>query len=104
MNLRATRSRISNQYSRISLHIMAKFIRDLGVIFESKLEKDETISSELGAVQQHIQAYLDQHQAQGAYTSRPEHWLDKQVTGCANYAMAIFISRRAWRWAMGRAS
>ncbi|MBL1259852.1 MAG: DUF2235 domain-containing protein [Thiotrichaceae bacterium] len=78
VNLRARRSNISNQYSRIPLHIMARFARDSGLTFDSRFEGNENIPPALELADEEIQAYVGQHQARGAYSSQPADWHDNQ--------------------------
>ena len=78
VNLHAQRSNISNQYSRIPLHIMARFARESELVFKSKLARREKIPPALELAYEEILAYVSQHQAKGAYSSQPEHWHDNQ--------------------------
>lgn len=76
VNLHAERSNISNQYSRIPLHIMAKFTRENEIKINSELEIDEDVSSDLKAVQSKLDKYVNQHKGKGAYTSKATDWHD----------------------------
>jgi len=79
----AKRSNISNRYSQIPLHIMARLARETdctesSIVFEDKLEDSEEIIAELEAANTAIQTYVDQHKAKGARSSQPEDWHDNQ--------------------------
>ncbi len=78
VNLHATRSDISNQYSRIPLHIMARFIRDGEIVVNSELEMDEDIPSKLATAKNEVENYVNQHKNKGAYTSKAKDWHDNK--------------------------
>ena len=80
VNLHAKRSSIHNHYSRIPLHIMAKFARENNIAIKRKLEKNEDIPIELSTAQQAIHEYVDKHKGKGAYTSKSDDWQDKKLT------------------------
>ena len=77
-NLHATRSGISNHYSRIPLHIMAKYARKNKIMIKSKLEKVENVPPELSTVQQELLGYVGKHEGKGAYSSNVEDWHDNK--------------------------
>lgn len=64
VTLRVNRATISNGYSRIPLHIMARFARDNGIVFRNDLDRAEEIPPELCAingvdgVKEKIDAYI----------------------------------------------
>ena len=66
-----TRDNISNEYSRIPLHIMTKFARESGIAIKTKLENTEKISGFLSDVQDRLNQYIDNV----GRDSTPEHWL-----------------------------
>ena len=76
VNLHAERSNISNQYSRIPLHIMAKFTRENEITLNPKLDYDEKIIPELNVVKIEVDKYVNQHKGKGAYTSKATDWHD----------------------------
>ncbi len=73
VNLHAERSYISNQYSRIPLHTMARFAQESGIVFKNKLARREKIPPELDTANQEVLAYVGQHQTKGAYSSQAAH-------------------------------
>lgn len=75
--LHARRDSISNQYSRITLHVMADFARENKIEIKDVIQRKEKVPAELSSVQNSIKAYVDEHKAKGANTSRPNHWHDK---------------------------
>lgn len=54
-----TREQISNDYSRIPLHIMARFARESGVSIKEKLENSEQIPGSLLDVHEKLNKYID---------------------------------------------
>ena len=52
--------------------------KDSSIAFKNKLGKNEYIPPMLELAYEEIQAYVDQHQAKGARSSRPEDWHDNQ--------------------------
>ena len=74
--LRVTRAGIRSQYSRIPLHLMVRYAKNKNIMFKDKLDTDEEVPPELENVHSEIKAYVSQHDALGARTSRPEHWHD----------------------------
>lgn len=76
VNLHAKRSGISNLYSRIPLHLMAKYARLSEVSIDTKLEQIENIPSQLQSVKQEVEAYVSSHEGKGAFSSKPEDWHD----------------------------
>ncbi len=58
VHLRVTRSGIRHHYSRIPLHIMARFARESGIDVTNKLDRDEDIPDALSAIQERIEAYM----------------------------------------------
>jgi hypothetical protein len=75
--LHARRDSISNQYSRITLHVMADFARENKIEIKSAIQRKEKVPAGLGSVQDSIKAYVDKHKGKGANTSRADHWHDK---------------------------
>ncbi|MCP4431710.1 MAG: DUF2235 domain-containing protein [Gammaproteobacteria bacterium] len=65
-----TRKSVSNEYSRIPLHIMARFARESGVGIKGKLENTEKISGFLTKVQGKLNEYIKSIDRDSA----PEHW------------------------------
>ncbi len=59
--LSVKRASISNQYSRIPLHIMADFATEHKVMFKPRLKKDEAISANLEEAETAIKNYIDDH-------------------------------------------
>lgn len=78
VNLHAERSNISNQYSRIPLHIMVKFTRKNKIIIKSKLERVENIPAELSTAQKEILDYVGKHEAKGGFSSKSTDWHDNK--------------------------
>jgi len=80
VNLHATRNGIHSHYSRIPLHIMAKYARDNNIIFKGDLDRDEKIPSELGTAQQEIQQYVAGHDSKGSFSSKASHWHGNSIS------------------------
>ncbi|MBI1425476.1 MAG: hypothetical protein GC149_18730 [Gammaproteobacteria bacterium] len=76
VNVHASRKKISNMYSRIPLHVMLNFAKDSKLKFTSKIDRDQTVPSVLGNVKSEIINYVNQHKAQGSYSSKPQDWHD----------------------------
>ncbi len=57
-SLEVRRSGIRNHYSRIPLHIMARYARGNGIVLKDKLEREEEIPDALGDIQQRIEGYI----------------------------------------------
>ena len=74
--LRVNRPGIRSQYNRIPLHLMAGYARGKNIVFKGALNKDEKVPDELIEDQKKIQAYVSQHDALGARTSKAEDWHD----------------------------
>jgi len=58
VHLQVKRSGIRHHYSRIPLHIMARFARESGIDVKSKLERIEKVPGALSSIQQRIEAYI----------------------------------------------
>jgi len=58
VHLQVKRSGIRHHYSRIPLHIMARFARENGVDVDGELESDEDIPEALSTIQARIEAYI----------------------------------------------
>ena len=56
--LTVKRAAISNQYSKIPLHIMARYARGKGIEFKGKFDKAEEIPAELHAVRDQLDSYI----------------------------------------------
>lgn len=76
--LHARRDSISNQYSRIPLHIMADFARENKIEIKNVIQRKEKVPAELSSVQDSIQAYVDKHKKKGSNSSRVEDWHDNK--------------------------
>ncbi|NNE62693.1 MAG: DUF2235 domain-containing protein [Gammaproteobacteria bacterium] len=70
-----TRDNISNEYSRIPLHIMTKFARESGIGLNGELESDEGVSGFLSSVKQRLDAYV----AQIGRKSKVDDWLNNEA-------------------------
>ncbi len=68
--IRVVKKDISNQYSRIPLHLMAGYARENKVPLKSRLERDQDIPETLMAAKQEIEQYIAR-----TPVSRAEHWL-----------------------------
>jgi len=82
-NIYAGRAKVSNQYSRIPLQIMADFAAENDIEFKPKLKADEKISSKLSEVEQTLRNYLKTHkncENKKEFTSKPDDWLDNKRT------------------------
>ena len=80
-NLYAGRAKVSNQYSRIPLQIMADLATENEIEFKPKLKADEKISSSLSEVEQTLRNYLNTHkncENKKEFTSNPDDWLDNK--------------------------
>ncbi len=77
VQLKINRSIEYNHYSRIPLHIMAKFARESGIDIKSKLEKKEKIPSPLKAVHEKIKAYINEIEK-----SRMDDWYHNEPWLC----------------------
>jgi len=77
-NLYVGRDKVSNQYSRIPLQIMADLATKSSEIkFEGSLKSDEKVSGKLSTVESKLRSYLDEHKdcsGKKVFTSTPEHW------------------------------
>ncbi len=72
--LRVERKSISNQYSRIPLHIMARFASENAITIEDVFYDIEKIPANLREIKQKIDAYVAQKQDGG---SKAEDWLER---------------------------
>jgi len=72
------RAKLSSYYSRIALHIMAKYARNNKIQLKTKLERDEDIPAEvatLDSARKKIESYMNRHDGLGAFSSKSEDWL-----------------------------
>ncbi len=67
--IKATRSGISNRYSRIPLHLMGRFAAESGVVFASRMRVVHPVPKELSTVEAAIEPY-----AFSSATSSPSDW------------------------------
>jgi len=58
IHLQVNRTGIRHHYSRIPLHIMARFARESGIDIKGELEFVERVPDVLGAIQQRIEGYV----------------------------------------------
>ena len=72
--IEVSRKKISNHYSRIPLHIMARFGQESGVCLTDELDSDEKIPSNLQNVQQKIDNYI----SKVGGNSKVEDWLHSE--------------------------
>jgi len=75
------RSKVSNQYSRIPLHIMAGRARDSKIKFEPSLNSSEKVPGSLSKANKEIESYFDKHKetkASSAYASIASNWHDNK--------------------------
>ncbi len=71
VSLKATRESISNEYSKIPLHLMADFAVESGMQIGSKMKRVERIPPELAGAASLIEAYA------GGGNSKAEDWFGK---------------------------
>lgn len=74
VTLRVSRPAISNHYSKIPLHIMARAAREQGIVFKPNLDRKEKIPEELLAAQAQITAFIDSEQGKASTHSQTEYW------------------------------
>jgi hypothetical protein len=77
--IKVTRN-ISNEYSKIPLHLMAKYAseKESGVAIKNKLYVDEKIPAKLKSVENKIKSYIQQIGS----NSKPDHWIGPENTNC----------------------
>lgn len=73
VNVRAKRGPIGNQYSRIPLHIMARFVREEGLSFTSRLDKDEVIPDDLSGARREIETHVNNALGQPPPSAQQAH-------------------------------
>lgn len=68
-NLNGSRASISNMYSRIPLHLMARYAKEQAIDFKEDLQRDERVPDDLSDVKGKIDGYAD-----SVGSSKPEDW------------------------------
>lgn len=56
--IEVTRASISNEYSKIPLHLMAKYAKESGITLKGKLSRDESVPAKLKSVESNIHQYV----------------------------------------------
>ncbi|MDH5354097.1 MAG: DUF2235 domain-containing protein [Gammaproteobacteria bacterium] len=69
-----TREKISNEYSRIPLHVMARFAGESGISLKDELESDEKVSSKLNSAREKIEGYISNI----GENSKAQDWLHNE--------------------------
>jgi len=85
--LHVRRDGIVNQYSRIPLHIMARYARETGIGIKGKLEGVEKVPSALSDAKQKIEKYVASHSRSSAEDwHHNESWLRKLRHDCMHFS------------------